>query len=277
MYRKHLPEGRLVEPKLEALAAYLGTAGVAAYDDLYLHKGGLLSWYFFKDTNTTTRSVENRLRREYEGIEEGLTPDLEWNGDPELYHMTRRSKELLILKLAALDNERVFQTNWRRRTVRYDSTYVIALRDGSFTIEVRSAHSKVAALYRAVSSAIKLKLESGIECDLRDVAKRTALKDALDARCFFAQHRHDDTEVSRTTVEAQPEYDLESGTRLNDIERGAGVTGFSRSYDFEYEHPDGYKELCKYRVRLSNGQVRVEKDMSEPAIRVLQQHVVSLF
>lgn len=106
---------------------------------------------------------------------------------------------------------------------------------------------------------------------------RDKLKQQLDARCFFAQLRHDDLELAKSTLEAQPEKDLEAGKRLKSVEKEPGVTGFSRSYEFDYEHPDGYVERCVYKVKLTNGQVRVGENTSEPAIKVLEEHVVKLF
>lgn len=271
-----MPDTRLVEPKLDALASHLGSSGVRQYVNLYLHKGGLLSWWTFPEAETTTKSVERVLRNEYPGLEDGLQPELVWNEPPVLYSMRRRD-DVLVLKLAALGGEREYSSNWKHRTIRYDVTYIIVLRDKPFTIEVRSAYGKVAELYQAVSSEIGLRLDEGDRCSLEAKTLRTKLKASLDARCFFAQHRHDNVEVAKTTIEAQPKKDLESGSRLKDIEKEAGVTGFSRWYDFDYKHADGFIEHCIYKVKLSNGQIRVGEDMSEPAIKTLEQHVVGLF
>jgi len=275
-FHARMPDTNRVEPKLERLAELLGSTGIQPYRDLYQHKGGLLSWYVFDNTNVTTRRVQRILVNKYPGIEDGLTPELEWNADPVPYAMRRRG-DVLILKLAALDGEREFFNNWKRKVVRYDVTYVIVLRDEPFTIEVRSAYGKVEELYRTVSAEIGLRLDDGDECKLDTKKLRSELKKLLDARCFFAQHRHADIEVAKTTMEAQPKQDLERGQRLKDVEGEAGVTGFSRWYDFEYKHSDGYVEYCVYKVKLSRGQVRVGKDTSEPAIKELEKHVVSLF
>jgi hypothetical protein len=281
-----MPETRLVERKLEKLAALVGPRDVKYYTDLYQHKGGLLTWYVFRDSQLTdvkgrerdvnTKRVEQVLKEEYAGIEDGLEPDLEIGGDPEPYHLHRK-RGVLILNLAARDATREYVANWKLKTIHYDRKYVIALRDNPFTIEIRSAYGQVNNVYKVVSGAIGVRLDDGIVCTFRTASKRAALKKRLDSRCFAAQHRHDDTEVAKTSIEAQPDYDLESGKRLTDIEK-VGVTGFSRSYEFTFEHmQDGYEEVCVYRVKLENGQIRVENDISEPALKVLQENVVALF
>ena len=283
-FHKVMPDTRLVEPKLEKLADHLASRGIRPYVNLYLHKGGLLSWWTFPNqiaaadgtSEITIKSVEKALLKRYPGIEEGLRPELIWNAPPVLYSMQRRD-DVLMLKLAALDSERAYVSNWQLKTIRYDETYVIVLRDNPFTIEVRSAYGKVDDLYRTVSAEIKLRLDEGDECTIQSKSMRDKLKSALEARCFFAQLRHDDTELAKSTLEAQPEKDLETGKRLKAVEKEPGVTGFSRWYDFDYEHPDGYVEHCTYKIKLTNGQVRVGENMSEPAIKVLEEHVVKLF
>lgn len=275
-FYKKMPETRLVAPKLERLAELLGSTGVQPYNDMYLHKGGLLSWYAFPDVDQTTKSVERALRKEYPGVEEGLRPDLEWEADPVLYHMKRR-EDVLVLKFAALSNEREYYTNWKPKIIRYDEQYIIVLRDDPFTIEVRSAFGKVQDLYRAVSSEVGLRLDAGVECLLKQPSVQQKLKMALESRCFYAQHRHDDTEIARSSLHAQPEADLEKTRRLKQVDNTAGATGFTKWYDFEYEHEDDFVEKCVYKIKLSNGQIRVGEDTSEQAIQVLEEHVVALF
>jgi hypothetical protein len=272
-----MPDTNRIEPKLDRLAQLLGPKGIQPYRDLYQHKGGLLSWYVFPKSDASTRRVQRALHDHYPGIEDGLTPELEWDADPVPYAMRRREDDVLILKLAALDGEREYYSNWKHRIIRYDVTYIIVLRDAPFTIEVRSAYGRVGQLYRTVSAEIGLRLDDGIECALDSKKTQDDLKQLLDARCFFAQYRHADVELAKTAMEAQPKKDLERGKRLKGVEAEPGVTGFSRGYDFEYVHPDGYVEYCIYNIKLSNGQIRVGKDTSEPAIRALQTHVVSLF
>lgn len=146
-YGRVMPDTRLVEPKLERLADQLSSRGIRPYENLYLHKGGLLSWWTFpyEAVGTSTRTVEKALSKEYPGIEQGLRPELVWNAAPVLYSMKRRD-DVLVLSLAALDGERGYVSNWKLRTIRYDVTYIIVLRDGPFTIEVRSAYGKVEEL-----------------------------------------------------------------------------------------------------------------------------------
>jgi hypothetical protein len=276
-FARVMPETRLVEPKLERLADRLSSHGIRPYQNLYLHKGGLLSWWTFPDEpDTTTRTVERRLKRDYPGIEGGLRPELVWDAPPVLYEMKRRD-DVLVLKLAALDGQRGYIQNWRFKTIHYDVSYIIVLRDDPFTIEVRAAYGKVGELYQTVSAEIGLRLDQGEECNIKSKAMRDKLKNKLDARCFFAQSRHDDVELAKSTLEAQPEKDLEAGRRLRAVEGEPGVTGFSRWYEFQFEHPDGYVENCTYKVKLSNGQVRVGENTSEPAIKVLEENVVELF
>jgi len=281
-----LPETRLVDPRIQKLADIIGPRDIQYYTDLYLHKGGLLSWFVFREAKVLTQGgarvevnakrVELRILKKYPGIEEGLQPHLEWGGDPEPFYLSRQHG-VLVLELAAMNAEREYTSNWKIKIIKYDRQYVIALRDDPFTIEIRSAYGKVDELYKVVSSVIGLRLDDGTECSLEEEKQRDTLKKKVTSRCFYAQHHHNDTEVAKTSVEAQRTYDLESGNRLKRIEAQRGVSGFSRSYEFQYKHPDGYMELCVYRVKLTNGQVRIEQDMSEPAVKVLQEHVVSLF
>lgn len=301
-FHGQMPETNRIEPKLNKLATILGPSGILPYQDLYLHKGGLLTWYVFRpqpspenpDENPdkestveltgtmessfqmTTHQAETKLLQVFPGIDKGIKPRLQWDADPVLYHM-RRKDDRLILDFAALDAERSYFVNFKYQNIRYDRYYVIILRDNPFAIEIRSAYGRIPTLYRVVSEALGVRLEEGTQCVL-DEEKRTRLKINLESSCFFAEQRHSDQILSSSSMKSHPGVDLENSEPLQEMESKPGVSGFSRTYEFMFHHEnDGYNEHCTYRVKLINGEVRVESDMSEPAVRMLQKHVVALF
>lgn len=271
---KMAPTNRVVV-KLEQLAKAVGTNGVAKYEDLYLYKGGLLTWYIFPNTDVSTAKIEAKLQKLYPEIWGGLFPELKWDEPPALHRM-RRIGPMLIVELAALDAERSYMQNWKQRVLRYDERYIVALRDNPFTVEIRSAYGKATEIYKALADITGLPLTAGQRCAILD-EKVHKLKRSLSATCLRSNHRHQDQEIARSSLEAQPGRDLETCKQWKAVSKAPHVTEFSRTYVFEFKHKDGYVEECEYRIRLSSGDIRVEREMSELAIDHLRKHVVALF
>ncbi|HEV3156079.1 MAG TPA: hypothetical protein VGZ00_01915 [Candidatus Baltobacteraceae bacterium] len=263
------------DQKLAKLASLIGPNQINKYINLYLKgNGGLITWYSFNNISLTLPEIALRFNEKFPGIERGIFPELEVDGTPQVHRLRRIGKSLMV-ELAAMDQYKHYTQNWQPFDEPVDHIYRIVVRDDPLTLEIRAAYGKIESVYEVVAEAVGLRLNDGIRCTL-DETRTKRLKRRLDANRKQTTYMHEDSEISRSSFESQPQQDLETAQAHAVRIADPNVREFTRVYICSVEHEDGFSEEVRFQIKLETGELRVRNGTSEFAIDLLRRNVIAL-
>jgi hypothetical protein len=267
------------DTKTEVLANTLARErALGEYSGRYLGQpAGILNWYTFEkpfDLNAVAAKLTG-ANAEF-ATQLGAHPDLEANPAPQINRFIRVTPNMLVVEIAALDARRHYVRNWDDKTILVDHIYRVAIKDDPPTLEIRAPYGKVDDVFAPVAAILgfdlkqrqRLKIDPADELKLKKSLKATSVKG-------YGEHAH--RVINRSTIEAQPDVDLQDSDEYKAWLAREGVKEFAHAYVFKAPWPDGYEERVGYKVDRDSGEVSIRTaGASEIAIDHLRKHVVAI-